>query len=353
MAIEIRPFSAEWLDAVRDFNRRLNAAGVAAGMRLPEDPQADMLPGSETYLALEGGVVRGGYTLRPQRFSFRGEIRRVAHYRLPISEGTIDKRYSIVGSLLLRSALQKEPLLYALGMGGEQQLLPRMLQAAGWNIAAVPFYFRVAHATRFLRNIRAARKGRWRAGLMDLAAATGTGWLAIRTLQGLRTARVSAPTGKELADFGLWADEIWQECAGSYGTVAARNAEVLRQLYPPSSPRFLRLQAGADGWAVLLDTAMRDDPYFGDLRVGTIVDCLARPESAAPVIRDARLYLERRGVDLIISNQAHPAWGEALRTDGFFQGPSNFLFAASPKLAVAGISECHFNRGDGDGPVHL
>ena len=101
MPIEIRPFSAEWLNAVREFNGRLDTAGAAPGMRLPEDPQTEMLPGSETWLALEGGAVRGGYTLRPQQFSFRGEIRRVAHYRLPVSEGLIDRSYAMVGSLLL------------------------------------------------------------------------------------------------------------------------------------------------------------------------------------------------------------------------------------------------------------
>jgi hypothetical protein len=104
---------------------------------------------------------------------------------------------------------------------------------------------------------------------------------------------------------------------------------------------------------VMLDTAMRDNEYFGDLRVGTIADCLARPEDAGIVIHAARVYLERRGVDLIISNQGHPAWTGALRADGFFRGPSNFLFAASPALGAAGISEYHINRGDGDGPVHL
>ena len=353
MPIEIRPFSAEWLNAVREFNGRLDTAGAAPGMRLPEDPQTEMLPGSETWLALEGGAVRGGYTLRPQQFSFRGEIRRVAHYRLPVSEGLIDRSYAMVGSLLLRSAMQKEPLLYALGMGGYQQPLPRMLQAMGWKLSPVPFYFRVVHPARFLRRIRAARNSRWRAGIMDLAASTGVGWLGIHAAQLCRTRWGGRVALKEVGEIGAWADEIWEASHGAYGMIAVRSSEVLRQLYPASSPRFLRIQVSAAGWAVLLDTVMRDDPYFGDLRVGTIVDCLANLEDAATVIRAARVYLERRGVDLIISNQGHPAWTDALQADGFFGGPTNFLFAASPALFAAGASEWHINRGDGDGPVHL
>jgi hypothetical protein len=353
MPIEIRPFSGEWLSAVREFNGRLNAAGVEPSLRLPEDPKTEMLPGSETWLALEDGAVRGGYTLRPQQFSIRGEMRRVAHYRLPVSEGLLDRHYALVGSLLLRSALQKEPLLYALGMGGPAQPLPRMLQAMGWSLSPVPFYFRVVHPARFLRKIRAARESRWRAALMDLAAFTGTGWIGIHAVQRSRTRMMGSVAFKEVADFGAWADETWEACHRAYGTSAVRNSESVRQLYPDASARFLRLQIGSSGWAVLLDTTMQQDRYFGDLRVGTIVDCLARPEEAATAIRAARIYLERRGVDLIISNQGHPAWTEAFEADGFFQGPSNFLFAASPALRAAGVSEWHINRGDGDGPVHL
>lgn len=351
MPIEIVPFSAELRSVVREFNGRLDAAGVEEGLRLPADPHAEMLPGSQSYLALEDGVVRGGYTLRPQKFSFRGEIRCVAHYRLPVSEGIIDKRFALVGALLLRDALQKEPLLYALGMGGYQQPLPRMLQAAGWSLSPIPFYFRVVHPARFLRQIRAARGSRWRLLLMDLAASTGAGWLGLHAIQRLRT-HTAAAAFSEVAEFGLWADELWEVVHRAYGMIGMRNAEELRQLYPQSNPRFLRIQTAA-GWAVLVDTAMRGDQYFGDLRVGTIVDCLARPEDAAAVIRAARVHLEQRGVDLILSNQSHPAWMEALRADGFFGGPSNFLLATSPALRKLGVVDWHINRGDGDGPVHL
>jgi hypothetical protein len=60
-------------------------------------------------------------------------------------------------------------------------------------------------------------------------------------------------------------------------------------------------------------------------------------------------------VDLIISNQSHTAWTEALRANGFLQGPSNYLLGASKPLSALAdpLSECHINRGDGDGPVNL
>jgi hypothetical protein len=356
MPVTIRPFSADWLPAVREFNGRLDSAGIAAGLRLPEQPETGMLPGSKLYVAVEGDVVRGGYVLRPQSVSFHGEVRRMAHYRLPLSEGIINKGYAGVGPLLLRSALAAEPLLYAMGMGGAEQPLPRMLRAMGWMVAPVPFYFRVVHPARFLRNIRPARQNRWQTFAMDLAAWTGVGSIGLRLLHWGRAKRAGEPcTANEVDNLGPWAGEVWEAAHRSYGMSALRDGATMQSLYPASDTRFIHLEVRPAGWAVVLDTPMQANKYFGNLRVGTIADCMAKPELAAPVIRAARQYLARRGVDLIISNQSHAAWTSALRADGFLEGPSNYLFGASkPLSALAGpLAGSHINRGDGDGPVNL
>ena len=118
----------------------------------------------------------------------------------------------------------------------------------------------------------------------------------------------------------------------------------------------LRVHA-VGGWAVVLDTQMKNHKQFGDMRVGTIVDCLAPPDDAATVVRAATRTLEKRGVDLIVSNQLHAAWCAGLAGAGFRRGPSNFLFALAPALAAlledAEDGDIHINRGDGDGPIHL
>ena len=102
---------------------------------------------------------------------------------------------------------------------------------------------------------------------------------------------------------------------------------------------------------------MQDHKQFGDMRVGTIVDCLAPPESAGAIVRAAASLLERRGVDLIVSNQLHAVWSRALLESGFRTGPSNYLMALSPAFALAAgganHDQFHVNRGDGDGPIHL
>jgi hypothetical protein len=104
---------------------------------------------------------------------------------------------------------------------------------------------------------------------------------------------------------------------------------------------------------------MEEHKQFGNMKVGTLVDGFSTPGNALDVVACACDVLQSRGVDLIVSNQSHTAWVDALAQCGFRQGPTNFLFAVSPKLArlVPDFSDTfprfHVNRGDGDGPIHL
>ncbi len=102
--------------------------------------------------------MRGAYVLKHQEFSFRGEIRPVVYYHHPFSEGIIDKTYTQVGLQMLMQVIRAHPMLYALGMGGYDRPLPRMLMALKWRHRLVPFYFRVNHPARFLRQMQALRR---------------------------------------------------------------------------------------------------------------------------------------------------------------------------------------------------
>ncbi len=373
MAILIKPFTEDLIPAVKAFNLRLEARGIAKDFQFPEDPTPRWLPkvdGRSTYqelfLAVEKELVRGGYIIKHQNFSFRRQIRSVGFYHSPISEGIIDKGYVGVGVRMLLSALQAQPLLFALGMSSYEQPLPRMLKAMGWAMWSVPFYFKVNHPRRFLREIRVLRRTAFRRLALDCAALTGTGWLVLKLLHGVRTApraRRYSVSVERIKGFSVWSDDLWQTCKEQYAIIALRDCAALNILYPATDDRFVCLRVCRHGkvigWVVVLNTLMRDDHYFGTLRVGTIVDCLAVPEEASAVVCAAAGALEEMGVDLTISNQAHSAWCRGLRDSGFLPGPSNFIFAASKELSnVLGPAEIsktqvHLNRGDGDGPIHL
>jgi hypothetical protein len=346
MSLEIVAYTQEMVAAVREFNQRLLAGGgllaggALADQQFPETPSPGWMPGMELFLAVEGSMVRGGYILRRQSFSISGATLPVAHYRLPLSEGIVNRSYAMLGLRMVRDALSREPRLYALGMGGCDQPLPAMLKRLGWSTCAVPFYFKVLHPGRFVRHIEALRNSPLRRAALDAAAYSGAGWLGMKAL-GLVTGfgRRLPVCAVDLAPgFAPWADEVWERSRSAYALTAQRDAATLERLYPASDPRFLRVRAPG-GWAVVLDTQMHGHKQFGDMRVGTIVDCLAPPECAGAVIRAAAGLLEQRGVDLIVSNQLHGAWCTALVESGFRMGPSNYLLALSPALAEAAGGE--------------
>jgi hypothetical protein len=370
MAIAIRPYTEDRIPAVKAFNQRLTAGGIAPEFHFPESNVPHWLPKregrsiyQEYYLALEGDDVRGAFILKFQNFLLGGETLPIVYYHLPISEGIVNKAYASVGVTMLRSALKMQPRLFALGMGGFDRPLPSMLKAMRWSLSAVPFFFFVNHPAAFLRQIAPLRQSSARRVLAGLGAATGAGWVGIKTLHRLRRKQtISNLKTEPIESFGPWADELWKQLGSRHAMIADRRCETLNILYP-SDKSFLRLKVVRDaeilGWAVLLDTQMQNNRYFGHLRVGTIADAFSAPENAAAVVQEATRLLQQRGVDLVIANHSHQAWGNAFQGCGYLRGPSNFIFAAAKPLAEKLVPfeskqhDVYFMRGDGDGPVNL
>ena len=315
---------------------------------------------------MDGSSVVGGYIIKHQEFSFKETTRSIGFLQLPLSEGIVNKDYGLVGVLVLADALRLLPVMYALGMGSYDEPIVKVLQAMGCSTYSVPLYFKVNHPWGFFRNIQALRKSKLRRLLMDAMAMSGLGWAGIKILQNLYTKKRFGNTtivAEQVDRFSDWSNELWHRCKGEYAMIAVRDSVTLNILYPKEKPRFIRLKVlegnKTIGWSVVLDSQMRNHNYFANIRVGSIVDCLALPENAASVIRTATKYLEARGVDLILSNQANRSWCLALKESGYVRGPSNYILATSKKLTEfldpfdANKTDIHINRGDGDGPIHL
>jgi hypothetical protein len=369
LPIVIQPYRQEYEQAVREFNQRLQAGGAEADLVFYEKAEPRWLPSddgnpslfNEFFLALDGGIVRGGYALKHQNFAFAdGSARSVGCYHHPLSEGIVNKAYAIVGGFLLRDAMQRSPLLYCLGMGGYDRPLPKMLVQLGWSHYLIPFYFRVVHPARFLREMQALRSSAMRRFVMDIAGYSGAAWAGLKAFhlyKHLMTPHSTICEVEVIEEFGTWADALWQQSQRAYAISAVRDSVALRTLYPAADRHFTRLRVSRDGeaigWAVVGEK--RKDAKYGSLRVGSIVDCWAAPENALPVIRAATQALERAGADLIASNQSHKDWCAAMETAGFLNAESNFIFAASKPLAELlqpfeeTKSHIHFTRADGDG----
>jgi hypothetical protein len=365
--MEFRRYTQDLEPAVAAFNVRLREGGKHE-YQFPEKHVPD-IPKSrgrdnhyhEGFLAYDRGHVRGGYLLLHQRFSVRGQVKYIGSFQLPLSEAVVDRKYNLVGPGLLRHAMQQYSMMYCLGIGSFEEPLTRLLALMGWNIDLVPFHFKVLNAARFLQEIRYLRATHSRCLLLDALRYSGLGWVGIRTLQ-LRLPSTSTAVSAAVDRFGPWADSVWERSNGSYSFVAVRDSNTLNSLYCASST-FLRYRISRAGdiigWVVMLDTPMKDHKYFGNMRVGSIVDCMAQPEDANDVISCATHLLQQRGVDVIVTNQASSTWCSALSAHGFLKGPSNFLLALSQDLFRAlqpyttVKQSIHINRGDGDGPINL
>jgi hypothetical protein len=370
MAITIQSYRPEHEPAVEEFNRRLQAASdpnlvfykTSAPQWLPRLGDHPLY--NEYFVAVDAGIVRGAYALKHERVFVpgQGEIA-VACYHHPLSEGIVNRTYASVGALMLRDALSRQPLLYALGMGGLDRPLPKMLKALGSSLAPLPFFFKIVHPSRFLKQMQALRTSALRRTLMDVGAATGLGWLAFRGVQNAKRARWPGAAGvagvniSRVPEFSDWADPLWLRVREQYRMAAVRDSATLRRLYPAADRNFTRLRIRRNetdiGWAVVGER--RKDSKYGSMTVGSIVDCWASPEDAIAVMEAATRELEAQNVDLIVSNQSHMAWGHALERCGFFKGPSNFIFAASKKYAevlhpfAENCGRFHITRADGDG----
>jgi hypothetical protein len=371
MALAIAPYTVDLEPAVHAFNQRLERAGV--DFRFPDwracaDPEDAAIAKRGFVAVQDGGSVRGGYLVKDQDFWLNGRRARLGYLHLPLSEGLIDRRYSTLGIQLIAHALKRQPLLFGLGIGGRDEVFARVVSALGWTLQPVPFLFKIIRPVRVARGLRAVRGTSMRRAVSDVAAWTGAASVGIRMLQARLGSSRRTPNLQATAveDFDECADQLWTRHGQAHRLAAWRDRAALELMYPvysAGSRKYLkwvsRSPEGAVGWVVALDTQMSDHKYFGDLRVGTIVDAFGDPSHAAPLISQVSGALAARGVDLIVSNQTSRTWVAALRRAGFSSGPSNYLFAASPSLVKElgslpdSLSTLHLTRGDGDGPINL
>lgn len=239
-----------------------------------------------------------------------------------------------------------------------------MLASAGWVSHRVPILLHVVDAAAVLRRSAVFRRRAPLARVAELAAATGLGTLGAWVGQGLIGLSMEARPcwhATEEAEFGVWADEVWAAACGAYSFIAVRDRDALQTVMPAGQwPDAILIKVETDdglaGWAALRDRRLSGDTLFGDLRVGSVIDMLAKPGRERVVAAAAAQSLRDRGVELIGTVVSHDAWIEAFRREGFLVLPRRRNLSFSPELArTAGDFEAvarhaYFTLIDGDGP---
>jgi hypothetical protein len=371
MIVRIVPYNAEQVTAVRAFNERMVAGRAATDFLLPDRPNTtrdSTAPEPSItwtkYVAVDdAGDVRGGFLLMKQSAWLNARPVPVVNYQAPLSEGILDKRFGLVAMHMLKYVQRHWPHAFVVGMGNADRPLPRLLTAAGWTVRPVPFMFRIVRPSRVLRELRPLQRQSYVSAAARLGAVSGAGWVATELLQ--CRGRLARYRSRELQITRLdrwdpWADHLWERVRDLYSFTVVRDRCMLDRLYPLQDGRciayLVRNASGVLGWAVCLQTAMRNHEYFGNLTVATVLDTVSAPEHARSVISLVSETLAESGADLLVTNQSHALWLDGFRRSGFLRGPSNYLLAMSKPLADAigsSTDRIHVSRGDGDGRLHL
>ncbi len=311
--------------------------------------------------------VRAGYTLKSQWFKINNEILQIGYYYNPVSAGLYNKKYNFCGLMLLNDAQKKNKNLFSLGMGGFSEPLPKLLKSLNWDLQSVPFFFKIYNTNNFLKNIKHLKNTKLKYFLIEILTKTGLGWLLIKFISlltsifNMQFKKKISVTVAEINQFDEELNFVWDKTKENKSFSAIRNTTYLKTLY--EDKRFIKLKFSENnkvvGWSISLCTKLNNHKHFGQMRLGSIVDCLCLKGYEDSVVRETSNLLKSKGVDLIVSNQSHIFWKKAFKINSFLKGPSNFIFASSKILSdrlkekIESKNYIHLTRGDGDGPINL
>jgi hypothetical protein len=292
----------------------------------------------------------------------KGERRNFCWTSMPISEGIIDRRHSLSIIQLIKKASACQPFLMTVGVGTPETESFRFLVKLGWRWRLAPFFFYPVRVSRTLLGLRYFKeRPKLRYGAL-LGAYSGAG-AALGGLLSLRrrlASAVSTCQSSEEREFDDWADRIFADSLSEYTVAIRSDAATLNTMYPPDNPAFARLRVRRKGtrqdvgWIVVASKQMKNNRYFGDLKVGTLADGFGRAADAMALVAAGINYLAEAGADIIVGNFQHSAWARACRRSGMIAGPSNYYLFVAPGGPLLREDSCppeeiHVARGHGDG----
>ena len=365
MKIAVQLFEAVHEPAVEAFNHRLREGRAPSAFLLPARAKPPVHRGSVTvthHVAVDdGGEVRGGVMCVEHPAVVGGRVDRVVNVQAPLSEGILNPAFTLVGPQLIKHVVRECPYVFVVGMGSASNPLPRLLKALGWTLHTVPFYFRLLRAGRCVRQLAPLRRPPGRRIAGTIAAFTGMAGVAAALAHRQSGVSRRAATQFEARQVDAWtapADEVWSVFRRQVGFSVLRTTDTLPFFYPvgTGSPGAWWLMRGGrvEGWFGLLVTAMTENPYFGNLVVATLTDCVGTPEALQAAVPIAARQASLSGADLVITNQQHRLLRESCQAAGWRSAPSNFLVATSKALTAAFDADtAYITRRDGDGLTNL
>jgi hypothetical protein len=225
--------------------------------------------------------------------------------------------------------------------------------------------FQLVNVSRCLRQLKPLQGSPARRIGAKIAIFSGAGKLGAAALQS--RAPLARWNARDLriepvSQWGDWVDELWHRHRRNYSFAVRRDLRTVENLYRlDTRTRAFLFRRGATivGWMSALLTSMRNDQYFGDLRVATVMDGIVDPELLSGAIALTSQALAQDGADILLTNQSHHGYAAAFRKAGYLSSKSNYILALSKSLTneiasqPGGLASVHFTRGDSDGRMNL
>ena len=321
---------------------------------------------SPRVLFLKGQEVIGHVATKPIRLAVAGSLRDAAW-----AVGLVvvpEHRNGPVAPLLVKKL--NEAVDIGLTLHVEDAAL-RVFKGVGWrHLGVVPQYVRVLNAHAFVRTFAqrggqflTGRRARLWAALARLSGAVAgvvalgfAGHAAAGTLRRRRAAGVAVaeecafdPSYTALAErvkgkLGVWVFRDERYLATRYG----RHMGAYRLLACRDRGRLL-------GYVIVKIKQFDGDPRMGDIRMGTIVDCVFHPDE--PVVLDALLQsavvlCRRERIDVVFCTASLRTLGRRLRRHGFVTVPGTLNAAFYDRTGALAdnppLESWHLMRGDSD-----
>ena len=325
-----------------------------------------------TFVFVKGGDIVGHVTTIPVQLS--AFDRTVAAHWIVGFMVLPEHRNGLVGPLLIKEV--NRSLDCALSLHVERPVL-RILTGLKWVHAGVlPQYLRVLDARGVARNLQlsglksvALRSGETAAvqppGFGESSARMLGGWvLAAAQAVWTGVTRLARPRAlpaevRDEREFDDAYDALWEAVRGRIGACLVRDRTYLQARYGAFPDRYrvlaCRRQNRLLGYSIVKTRQFSGDLRMGDMKVGTIVDCLFDPDAPAvpQALLDAALKMcAREGMHAVLCTASHAALRRLLRANGFLAIPGNLNVAYHNRtnlpLQNVPLEAWHLMRGDSD-----
>lgn len=327
-------------------------------------------PDAPTFVFLKDKKVIGHVTTIPVQLSMPSGIK-AAHWIVGFMV-LPEYRSGLVGPLLIKEV--NRVLDCAMSLHVELSVL-RILTGLKWvHKGVLPQYLRVMNARGVLNNIQPSTVEAVSAGgrssflrpylksrFVRLIGSAGLAlvqrlWLGMNCLA--RPKPIQADLQWEEA-FDDSYTHLWQSVAGQLGAALVRDRAALESRYGEKIEGYrlltCRHNGKLQGYCIVKLKHFANDRRMGNMKLGTIVDCLYDPREPSVLhglVAHVAQWARQKGVDALLCTASLKLIGQGLLRNGFFTIPGNLNFAyhsRSPlEIEKISLDDWHLMRGDSD-----